>query len=86
MKTTKNKIEKLESVLNDINKRELYLFNFSVEKEDNSVLIIDDTEEFYYDGFAFDRIYDEIENIVKKLFGKNCYIDCVCPGRWVVAE
>lgn len=86
MKTTTKKIEKLEKILKEINEREEDIFNFSVRCECGYTYIIDSYEEFYYDGFAFERIHDELNGIVKKLFGDTCYIECDCPGRWVIGE
>ena len=86
MKTTEKKLEKLRNYLIHINEREEGLFDFTAEQSDGLVVIIDHTEEFYYDGFAFDRIHSEIESYVQKLFGENCYLDCECPGRWVIGK
>ena len=86
MKTTNKKLEKLEKKLNEINKREEDMFNFSVWCEYDYVYIIDSYEEFYYGGFAFDRMHDELNDIVKTLFGDDCYIECDFPGRWVIGR
>ena len=83
-----NQIEELRRKLESINEREEGIFDFTlVEGKDCYLTIIDETEEFYYGGFAFDRILDELEDFIRELFGnKNLYLDCVCPGRWIIVE
>ena len=82
------KFDKLVKFLNNINLREMGIFDFTVEYDSKTNLytIIDSTEEFYYDGFAFERIHDEIEQFAKSLFGEDCYLECACPGRWDICS
>lgn len=80
----RSKIEKLTNLLNSINRREQDLFDFSVEQEGKDIYIVDSCEEFYYGGFAFDRIYTELEEAIQTLFGEDHYLDCCCPGRWII--
>ena len=84
----KKNIDLLKNVLNEINKEEDDLFDFSLEydKSYDRWVIIDSYEEFYYEGYAFDRIHERIEETVKEIFGESAYIDCECPGRWIVAD
>lgn len=82
------KFEKISKLLNDINLKEEGLFDFTLEYDldTNVYTIIDSTEEFYYDGYAFERIHDMIDSEVKKTFGEDYYIECECPGRWVICN
>lgn len=78
------KIQKLKKELALINDREENLFDFDVECEEGEIYIVDSCEEFYYGGFAFERIHAELESLIQQLFGKDRYLDCCCPGRWII--
>lgn len=87
-KTITERVEELQLTLQEINNREQGIFDLSMIYDDETkcFVIIDNNEEFYYDGFAFDRIYEELTKLVKSTFGKSCYLECDCPGRWILAD
>lgn len=87
-KAMHDRVDEFREILKTINKREdgIFDFDFFYDDELKMPVLVDSCEEFYYDGYAFDRIYDELNDMVKKLFGKDYYLDCECPGRWVIGE
>lgn len=60
------------------------IFKFYLEQQENTY-IADSCEEFYYGGFCFETIMDRITDAVVKDHGELAYLDCVCPGRWVIS-
>lgn len=62
------------------------IFDFEFRHEDGRDYIIDYNEELYYDCIAYDLVFEKIETKVKEIYGKDAYLDCCCPGRYIIAE
>lgn len=72
------------STIKDINDEYDGLYDIHVELIDGKITFIDDCEELYYGGCNFDSVLEKIESAVRHDFGDSAYLDCECPGRWVV--
>lgn len=84
-------MKKLKSVykkIAEINERELGIFDLELiyDTSIERYVIVDYAEELYYGGYAFDRILEELESSVKNALGNDAYLDCACPGRWILAD
>jgi len=88
-------LEDVRNDLRDINNYYEGIYNLDVEydkecrfSERPLYYITDENEEFYYDsGYGcFDYCFEKVERVVKKYFGDKAYLDCMCPGRWIVGE
>lgn len=62
------------------------IFDFEFRQEDGIDYIIDYNEEFYYDCIIYDSVANKIEAKVREIYGKDAYIECDCPGRYIIAE
>ena len=78
--------EQLQKTIELINKDDIWKLRLEVEQEHSEcdLYIIDETEELYYGGYAFDRVMEYLEKALRFDTGDNsAYFDCVCPGRWI---
>ena len=73
----------LEKAIKKIKKETDGIYDFQIERENGHIYVVDHTEEFYYGGFRFDAIYEQLNNAVEK-DNKDAYLDCVCPGRYCI--
>ena len=82
----KPKLNHLFKVIDTINEREEGIFALEVEyvSEHNCYVVIDFNEELYYGGYRFERTLDELNDAVRRVFGEHAYLECECPGRWLI--
>lgn len=59
-------------------RNELY-DSFYLTKENGRWYLIDESEESYYEDWMLER-FDDI------LREEDSYLECVCPGRYIIAE
>lgn len=74
-------IKKLNEIVKEYEKEneEFDIYDFEIGEEDGKVLVIDKTEESYYDRFYL-RKFD------KFLEDNGMYLECDCPGRYIVVR
>ena len=70
----------LERIANEKNTGEFAdIYDWEVVEQKGNIYLIDKTEESYYSAWMR-------RDFEKALFAKGCYLECECPGRYVVIE
>jgi hypothetical protein len=59
------------------------IYDLSVEERDSKTYVVDKCEELYYEGFNFEKVMQALNDAVAEDI-EDAYLDCVCPGRWIV--
>lgn len=80
----------MENQIKEILKKYNYIYqgfyNLKVQKQGENCYIVDEFEEFYYGSQDFDNLLEDLTADLKKLFrNDSLYLECECPGRWVIA-
>ena len=77
----KNVIKKeLEKIAQDLMKGEFGdLYDFSVIEQNGQIILIDHTEESYENRWM-------IQDFERALSTKGMFLECECPGRYIVCE
>ena len=74
----------LAKTISEINKEYDGIYDIHLELSDGEILIVDYYEELYYEGCNFDSVFGRLESAIKQVFGDDAYLECECPGRWVL--
>ncbi len=79
----------MESRIIEILKKHNYtyqgFYNLVLQRDGESYIIADEFENFYYGGQDFDNALEFLTNDLKKIFKDDgLYLECECPGRWVI--
>ncbi len=62
-------------------------YHLTLQRRDKEYIIVDEFEEFYYGSQDFDNLLEDLTEDLKKLFkNDSLYLECECPGRWVVVS
>lgn len=78
-------ISQIKKVLSDINSEYDGIYDLDLRLENDLTYIIDHNEELYYGGFQFEKVLDRLEKALREIYNNNeLYLDCDCPGRWIV--
>lgn len=78
--------EQLQKTIELLNKDDIWKLRLEIKQEHSEcdLFVIDETEELYYGGFAFDRVMESLEKALRFDAGDNeAYLDCICPGKWL---
>lgn len=78
--------EQLQKTVESLNKDDIWKLRLEVKQEHSEcdLYVIDETEELYYGGYAFDRVMEALNKALRFDTGdNNAYFDCVCPGRFL---
>lgn len=73
--------KKLTAIAEEKNNGEFgELYDFEVtEDKDGYIVLIDKTEDSYYEAWM-------LKDFNKAVEAEGCYLECECPGRYIVAE
>lgn len=72
--------KELERIANEKNNGEFGdLYDWEVVEYKGDIVLIDHTEESYYENWM-------LKDFKKAVEAKGCYLECECPGRYIVAE
>lgn len=77
---------KLQKVVDEINKENLYKLKLEVKQEfsECDLYVHDSTEELYYGEYLFEHTLEKLENALQiDTKDSTAYFDCVCPGLWI---
>lgn len=86
MKNREIEMKNLILKITEINEKYEDIYCLTLQKKEEQFHIVDENEELYYGGCNFDKVLDELtQAAVKDTKDKTTYLDCICPGRWVVA-
>lgn len=70
----------LEKIANEKNTGEFGdLYDWEVIEEKGQIILIDHTEDSYYEEWM-------LKDFNKAVEAAGCYLECECPGRYIVAE
>ena len=76
----KKQIKKLlTKIAEKKNKQFSDIYDYEVIEHEGNIVLIDHTEESYYERWM-------LKDFVNALEEKGCYLECECPGRYVVIE
>ena len=78
--------EQLQKTVELLNKDDIWKLRLEVKHEysECDLYVIDETEELYYGGFAFDRVMETLNKALRFDTGNNnAYFDCICQGKWL---
>lgn len=82
-----NIVNKLESEVDKFNQIYQSFYHFNLLEQNNRIYVVDEFEEFYYDGQDFDNCLEDITSSFRKIIkDKELYLDCDCPGRWEIVS
>lgn len=87
MKIIEKQAHDIRDLLKLLNNTYQSFYNFEFKKVDDRLIIIDSFEEFYYGSQDFLNIIEDLENNLRKILNdENIYLDCDCPGRWIISN
>lgn len=87
MKITEKQIYDIRKLLKILNNTHQYFYNFELKRLDGKLIIIDSFEEFYYGSQDFLNVIEILEDNLRRIFDdQNIYLDCDCPGKWIISN